>query len=67
MDFFSFYSSLSIDERIDYAQRANRSREYIDKQLITKKKKPRTSTMHAFAEASNGQLSYHDVLMSFYS
>jgi hypothetical protein len=65
MDFADFYKQLSREERKQFADRARTSPEYIEIHLLPRRKMPRRSTMLALASASQGEVSYEDVVRYF--
>ena len=66
MDFADFYRALSREERKQFADRAATSPEYIEIHLLPRKKNPRKETMKSLAEASEGAVSYEDVVRYFF-
>lgn len=65
MDFADFYKNLSREDRKGFASRASTSPEYIEIHLLPRRKTPRKATMEALAEASEGVVSYEDVVRYF--
>lgn len=65
MDFADFYRSLSREDRKQFADRADTSPEYIEIHLLPRRKTPRQDKMKALADASNGAVSYEDIVRYF--
>lgn len=65
MDFADFYRSLSREERKQFADRASTSPEYIEIHLLPRRKTPRRDKMESLAAASEGVVSYEDVVRYF--
>lgn len=65
MDFADYYRALSREERKLFADRADTSPEYIEIHLLPRRKTPRRDKMASLASASNGAVSYEDVVRYF--
>lgn len=65
MDFAEFYRNLDRAQRIQFAARASTSPEYIEIHLLPRRKAPRRDTMAALASASQGAVSFEDVVRYF--
>jgi hypothetical protein len=65
MDFADFYKQLDREDRKRFAERANTSCEYIEIHLLPRRKTPRRDTMRALSDASDGAVSYEDVVRYF--
>lgn len=65
-DFRTWYRSLTPQERVEYAKRANISQQYIEVHLMYRRKIPKRETMSRLAEASLGRIEYADLLQWFY-
>lgn len=67
MNFKTYYRGLEQPEREAFAKRANTSADYINIHLISRNKIPRKKLMESLADASNGCVSYAEVVDYFYS
>lgn len=65
MDFAEFYRTLSREDRKQFADRADTSPEYIEIHLLPRRKTPRKDKMIALAAASEGKVTYEDVVRYF--
>ena len=63
--FKTFITSLSKEEREEYAVRAGTTFFYLNIHLRNARKVPRRPLLKRLAEASNGQCSYEDVVDHF--
>lgn len=69
MRFADFYRSLSKDERASFAERSSTTVNYIEIHLLAapeRRKTPREKLMRRLVEASNGKVSFEEVLAHFY-
>ena len=63
--FDDFYRSMNREERQAFAKRADTSTAYIEIHLLPRRKMPKKETMQALAGASNGALSFEDLVNYF--
>ena len=66
MNFKTYFRNLAREDREAYAVKAGTSANYIDNHLVSKNKIPRKKLMESLAAASNGKLSYSDIVDYFY-
>lgn len=66
MSFPDFYRSLSNSARDEFALKALRSRAYIEKHLLHRKKFPSAATIALLAAATDGRFTYSELLIWFY-
>lgn len=64
--FSEFWSSLPKDARIQFSQKVGTTYDYINKQLVYKKRQPSIKMLNAMVCASNGVLT-HKSLVEFFS
>lgn len=65
MNFRDWYRALDREARKAFADRADTSPEYIEIHLLPRRKTPRRDTMQALADASDGALSFEDMVNYF--
>lgn len=65
MDFKTYYRSLNREQRARFAEVAETSVEYIEIHLISRRKVPKKDLMQRLAQASDGKLSYLDLVEFF--
>ena len=66
MSFPEFYKSLSDSARAEFSVKAQRSRAYIEKHLLHRKKFPSAATIALLAAATDGRFTYSELLAWFY-
>lgn len=66
MKFKTYYRSLKQPEREAFAKRASTTVGYIENHLIHARKQPRKKLMESLAEASQGEVSYQEVVKHFF-
>lgn len=64
--FEQYYRSMSQEDRAAYAERAGTSKEYIEIHLIPRRKVPKKQTMRALSDASEGAVTFEDVVSYFF-
>lgn len=67
MNFKTYYRGLEQDDREAFADRAETSTNYIDIHLIPRHKIPRKESMKMLAKASEGAVSYLEIVDYFYN
>lgn len=66
MTFVDFYKNLSAKERETYHKRAGCAPNYIDAHLIHARRTPRPGRMEKMVEATDGAVSWNEMLSHFY-
>ena len=70
MELKNYYRGLSASEKREYCQRADVSKAYLEIHLLCgpgRRRTPRKETMASLAAASQGQVSYPEVVGYFYA
>lgn len=61
----TYYQSLPTDKKSQFSDRSGLKRNYIEKRLMYGLARPSFKAMYGMADASNGELSDHDVFDFF--
>ncbi len=64
--FRSYWLSLDIKQRHEYATRSGTTASYIANQLLGKRRNPKTETKIKLVKASGGKITREDILDHFY-
>ncbi len=70
MEIKDYYRGLAASDKVEYCNRANISKAYLEIHLLCgadRRKQPRKETMASLANASEGQVSYPEVVGYFYA
>lgn len=66
MEFRSYYQSLTDEQKKSFAQQAGYELSYIETHLIRAYKTPGRKGMRRLVKASNGAVSWQEILLHFY-
>lgn len=66
MDFKTYFRGLDQSEREAFAKRAETSADYVNIHLVPRNKIPRKENMKLLAEATQGAVSYSEIVDYFY-